>query len=153
MGKVVLFVCVCLFVLSFVGAEYDGIAELDLPESGFVMRSEALAAIGEAEGMIERMKENNFSVVGVSEDLAGARRAFQMVDYSEVLRNASASVEDRWEAIRAVGEEDWSRFHYGDVIEYTDSVLAVGEKAFLSYESLVFARIVYEEYLEKGGLC
>ena len=144
-------ICVLLLTLGFVsGVEYNRTVELDLPESGFVMRGEALAAINASEEIVSEMVENNFPVVGVSNDLAEAKEVFQMVDYSEILRDNGASAEDRWEAIRAIGDMDWSHFHYGDVLEYTNAIMIAGEKAFLSYESLILARVVYEERLEEG---
>jgi hypothetical protein len=152
MRKVVFVVFVLLFVFSFVVAEYDGIAELDLPETGFVRRSEALVAINESEVMIEEMRISNFSVIGVVNTLDEAKRIFRLVDYSEVLRNASASSEERWEAVKALGEIDWRYLHYGEVLEYADEITEVYDMAFLSYNSLILAKVIYEEYSEKGLL-
>jgi hypothetical protein len=143
---------VLLLGLSFVVGTYDGIEELDLPETGFVTRAEAMVAINNSEGIIERMRENNFSVVGVSNDLVEAKEVFRLVDYSEVLRNASATAEERWEAVRALEGVDWRYLDYGDVFAYTDDIVVVGYKAFLSYDSLILAKVIYEEYKEKGIL-
>ncbi|GEM_PF-6596804 len=145
--------CVLLLGVCFVaGAEYNRIGDLELPETGFVMRSEALAAIEDSEEMINRMRDSNFSVVKVSEDLVKAKEVFQMVDYSEILRDSGATAEARWEAIKAIGEIDWRYLEYGDVLDYTDDIMATVEKAFLSYESLVLARVVYEECLDRGEI-
>jgi hypothetical protein len=140
-------ICVFLLGLGFVaGLEYNRSSELGLPEYGFITRSEALAAINNSEAIIEKMRLNNFSVVGVSRDLDKAGEVLQLVDYSEVLRNGSASAEKRIEAVKAIGDRDWSYFDYGDVLDYTDAIAAVGKKAFLSYSSLISAKVVYEKY-------
>jgi hypothetical protein len=127
--------CVFLLGLSFVFASGE-----------IVTREEALVAISNSEDLINEMKENNFSVIRVSGDLVRAKEIFELVDYSEILNDGDATSEARIEAAEALKDVDWDYLDYGDVLEYTDAIDAVGEEAFLSYESLVSARVVYNEY-------
>lgn len=116
-----------------------------------VTREMALEAINNSEIVINRMAENNFSIIYMNDTLIEANRAFQRAEYAEILRgNVNATRIQMAEARVSMALVDLSKTSYTDVINYTDKIIGREKQAFEIYDSITFLNKSIQKYSLQG---
>jgi len=116
-----------------------------------VSREMALEAINNSEMVMERMMENNFSIIYMNDSLIEAQRAFQRADYAEILRgNVNATTGQKAEARTSMSLIDIKLISYNDVMNYTQDIELREKKAFEIYDSISIVNKSINKYNGQG---
>ncbi|MFA5084590.1 MAG: hypothetical protein WC475_04415 [Candidatus Paceibacterota bacterium] len=111
----------------------------DSETNATVTKEMAVQAINESERIISEMKGGNFSTAHAEDNLLEARRVLKQAEYADILRNESLSYDEKKEAMDALSLIDWRNLSYADVLQYTDSVKNIEEKALLISDMIFVA--------------
>jgi len=114
-----------------------------------ISEGNALDLINSSQRIIEEMKEYNFSVNYMNDELLEAKRVFEMAKYADVLRENNASPSEISEARRALQLIDWKKITYADVLIHTNNIENRSQKAFIIFDSITAAEIRINNYREE----
>ena len=100
-------------------------------------KQDALDAINESETAIQRMQENNFSIIHLKDLLIEAKQTFQQAEYAEILRGeVNSTAVERQTAESAMRLIQWQDINYKNVLNYTNEILDHESSAFWIYDEI-----------------
>jgi len=113
-----------------------------------VTRDQALAAIGEAELIIQEMEEAGFMVNYVNDRLSLANQALERADFAELIRTGSHGYLAE-QAKKALEGLDYQGFTYEAVLEHTQEISSRKEEAYRLSDSIRATELKIEDYKEQ----
>lgn len=140
---------ISLFVFNFQSSSLTGFAISNEVNSLIIANTyvlfnvsfqDALNAINDSYLVMEKMKEDNFSVEYLKDTLIAANMVFEQAKYAQILRGEiSADEKQKLEAANALRLVEWKNITFGSVLFYTDIIQQRKEQAYLILDRITLA--------------
>ncbi len=156
-NKIKLVWILLVIILAFAGLKFSGITGLavyDASSSIFVpsniTRTQSVDAINSSYLIIDRLRNENFSVTFFEDMLLNAKKTLEIADYAVILRNSSANAKDRQIALSAVQFANWKNIDYGSVINITENILVREGETYLVSDRILAQQVKIDTSKKTG---